>query len=295
MAIRGAVSRGLKRFLTRDARSSNYKFLVKDWTRLVDLNASSQVLETKRFAQNLRPVEIDAPGKKRILVIAPHPDDDTFGAGATLIKAIDRGSRVHVAYVTDGSSDPRQAALIRSEAGKVCSALGAEHTFLGLPPKGIPIGDSQASAGLVSLVRDQKPDAIFITFLLDDHDDHRRVNDLLLSLHSDLDLRGIEVWAYQIYSTVIPNVVVDITRQADAKRELIRMWRSVSGNRDWAHYILGMNAANCRYIPSREPVYAEAFFVVPIEEYLDLCRIYFSRPRPEIYSTGWYAELETMS
>ncbi|MDA1347823.1 MAG: PIG-L family deacetylase [Chloroflexi bacterium] len=286
-----AIARRLANRLRPDPGRSNYKFVIKDWVDLFDLRACAEVLETKRFAQNLRPVQVDVPDRKRLLVIAPHPDDDTFGAGGTLTKAVANGAKVDVVYITAGSSDPEQAESIRQEAAQVCDAMGATPTFLGLHPKGIPLDDSELNDRVTSLLTDLDPDAIFISFLLDDHDDHRRVNELLLTVAGGLRPSGVEVWAYQIYSTVIPNVVVDITGQVDAKRELMRMWRSVSGNRDWAHYVLGMNAANSRYIQSREPVFAEAFFVVPIEEYLELCRLYFARsPRDIYYSDSYRAE-----
>ena len=84
--------------------------------------------------------------------------------------------------------------------------------------------------------------------------------------------------------------MVNITQQADRKRHLIGLWHNVSGNRDWAHYVLGMNAANCRYVPSRKPEYVEAFFVVPLGEYLNLCEGYFSHGADRIYFTSRYRE-----
>ena len=77
-------------------------------------------------------------------------------------------------------------------------------------------------------------------------------------------------------SAVIPNVVVNISDVGDDKQKASRLLKSVRGERDWAHYVLGMNATNCRYISSRSPVCAEVFFVTPWEEYLELCRTYFS-------------------
>ena len=282
--IRGVV----KRVLNRDPGRSNYKFVVKDWVDLLDLKACTEVLETKRFTQNLRPIELERPDKNRIMVIAPHPDDDTFGAGGTIMEAVSHGAKVSIIYITDGQEDPERVKLIRQEALQVCSAIGVNPVFLGLRPKNIPLSDQVVNGKLASLIRELDPQAIFITFVLDDHDDHRRVNQLLLTIGGEIKLTGIEVWAYQIYSTVLPNVVVNITHHVERKREVMRMWSSVSGNRDWAHYVLGMNAANCRYLPSKEPVYAETFFVVPIEEYLSLCEIYFSHPAEEIYYSQSY-------
>ena len=37
---------------------------------------------------------------KRILVIAPHPDDETLGAGGTIAKLSDQGHKVHVLTVS---------------------------------------------------------------------------------------------------------------------------------------------------------------------------------------------------
>jgi len=76
----------------------------------------------------------------------------------------------------------------------------------------------------------------------------------------------------------------------EKKRELIRMWKTVSGDRDWAHYILGINASNCRYIGSKKPVYAETFFVVPFEEYMELCALYFSGGAQNVYYRKSYRQ-----
>lgn len=66
------------------------------------------------------------------------------------------------------------------------------------------------------------------------------------------------------------------------------MWQSVSGERRWSHYALGRNAANCRYVPSKKPAYAETFFVVPVREYMELCARYFgNRPRILYYGSHY--------
>ena len=276
--------------LRRRSRSHADKFALKEWNSLLDLKACAEVLETKRFSQDIVPLRMECPDGKRVLVIAPHPDDDTFGPGGTVMKAIARGAEVKTLYATDGHDDADRAGLIKQEAVSVCSAIGAVPVFLGCGTRRIPLTDREMNRKVVSLVREFDPEVVFVPFLLDDHDDHRRVNHLLLTVAQDFEHTNVEVWAYQVYSTVVPNVVVDITELAARKRDLIGMWKSVSGNRDWAHYVLGMNAANCRYLPSRDPVYVESFFVVPMEEYIDICRIYFSHPASEVYRSPFYRQ-----
>jgi N-acetylglucosamine malate deacetylase 1 len=82
-----------------------------------------------------------------------------------------------------------------------------------------------------------------------------------------------------VYGVLPMNVIVDITDVAEQKSALIGCWRTQMQRRDWAHYALGMNAFNCRYLPnSSRKLYGECFFVVPLAEYLDLCRAYFAEP-----------------
>lgn len=277
----------LRRVLLRTPRKANYRFVLRDWLPLFDLEASAQVLETRRFAQNLEPVRLEGPASDRLLVLAPHPDDDTIAAGGTLLRAAARGAEVHVAYLTDGDADPARARAIRDEASAVCAEMGAKATFLGCAPRAIPL-DGGIPGRLAALVREVEPGAVLLPFLLDDHDDHRRASQLLLRTAPLLPRADFEVWAYQVYSTVLPNVVVDITELAERKRALVRMWRSVHGDRDWAHYALGTNAANGRYLPGARAAYAETFFVVPAAEYLDLCARYFAHPPERIYRAPAY-------
>lgn len=258
-----------------------YKFMMTDWTKLTDLELCSKVLDTKRFNRNMQPLEMKYPNSKRILVIAPHPDDDIIGAGGTLIKAKEEGAEIHVLYVTNGLK--QRESKIRKETLNVCSKLGSIPHFLDCEARSIPLDDSDVNKKINKLLTDLKPEVIFISFLLDDHDDHRRVNHLLLNVIDTKSLSNCEIWAYQVYSSVIPNVAVNITNEKDRKKELIDIWESVGKFNDLAHYILGVNASNCRYIKSDKPIWVETFFVVPLPEYLKLCNIYFSKYKSNNY------------
>lgn len=49
-----------------------------------------------------------------------------------------------------------------------------------------------------------------------------------------------------------------------------------------------MNAAKCRNVPGKRPVYAETFFVVPSSEYATLRDIYFSDPPKRFFYVESY-------
>ncbi|MHB1767363.1 MAG: glucosamine-6-phosphate deaminase [Phycisphaerae bacterium] len=54
-----------------------------------------------------RPGDISRPGDatfpKKILVFSPHPDDDVISMGGTIIRMVDQGHEVHIAYQTSGN------------------------------------------------------------------------------------------------------------------------------------------------------------------------------------------------
>lgn len=43
------------------------------------------------------------PGKKRVIIFSPHPDDDVISMGGTFLRLVDQGHDVHVAYQTSGN------------------------------------------------------------------------------------------------------------------------------------------------------------------------------------------------
>lgn len=253
-----------------------YKFFLRDWVALNDLSAAADVIKTVRFSRKLDSVEMDHPRKRKIVVLAPHPDDEILGAGGTIIKSLAAGTQVSVIYVTSGLPTDQTEA----EASAVGRQVGYTGQFLREPVKNIRLTDEALQKCAQALVREQ-PDCIFLPFLLDDHDDHRRVSELFLRLCRKglFDPRGVEIWAFQVYSMIWPNVVVDVTAVARQKADAMRLYTAQMKARDWAHYILGLNAFMSRFLRSRtDASYAEAFFVVPADEYLSLCETYFAKP-----------------
>lgn len=271
MGIIRKALRYLERFvLARQA----YKFVLRQWTAPKDLTALADVMASMRLRSLVEPVELPAPAARRILVIAPHPDDEMIGPGGTIIKAIAAGSQVTVLHLTReageaGDIRAREAAAVAQRLGYDVASLGIDEGALG--------ADATTLRTFGQAVDRAKPEVVMVPFMLDDHPDHRMASLLLAQAWQDgLIGNQIEVWAYQVYSTLAPNVVVDVTGVAGDKAAAIRMWReSAMTSRDWAHFALGRDAFNLRLLDRPPgPHFAEAFIVLPIGDYAELCGRY---------------------
>ncbi|MFE8644580.1 PIG-L deacetylase family protein [Sphingomonas sp. NCPPB 2930] len=126
---------------------------------------------------SLVPVGPRGPG--RVVLVAPHPDDEVLALGATLAQLSARGHAVHIYAVTDGEgSHPRSAEWtperLRSErpleTERALARLGLRATVerLGLPDGGV--ADHEKALALRLQLRSD--DTVFVTWRHDGHADH---------------------------------------------------------------------------------------------------------------------------
>lgn len=159
-------------------------------------------------------------GTDRVLVIAPHPDDETLGCGGTIARHSAAGDTVCVLVVTDGGSSRaggyRRAAIRALRAAEAGAAIAhlqpSEIVLWGLPESRWTPADFQAR--LTALLARFRPTLIYTTSCVDFHPEHRRV---ALGLAKTLatapppDLRALRLYELQVPLTpILTNVVMDI-------------------------------------------------------------------------------------
>ena len=117
------------------------------------------------------------PGGGRVLVLAPHPDDETIMCGATLAASRRRGDAVRVVAVTSGAatgqgaggdvSGARRSELRRAaeSSASTTPSSGSSPTAASRPPAEKP---PSASGGFDAFA----PTDIYVPFPHDAHDDH---------------------------------------------------------------------------------------------------------------------------
>ncbi len=122
----------------------------------------------------------DAAARRPCLVLAPHPDDETLGVGATIMRKIDAGTPVHLVVVTDGSKSPigdpvEVAALRTSELRAACRVLGlSEGDVTRFPFVDAELaGNEEALVDAVAeVVAAWRPAEVLVTGEDDPHEDH---------------------------------------------------------------------------------------------------------------------------
>ncbi len=141
-------------------------------------------------ARDARAVDIAVLAAGGVLVLAPHPDDETLGCGAALAAAVAAGHTVRVIAATDGDgSHPGSARWLRERIGahRACElaaaleVLGAGRVFLerlSCPDQGLPCVDTPDGRALVerlvTCVHGERPAHLWTTWEGDPHVDHRR-------------------------------------------------------------------------------------------------------------------------
>jgi N-acetylglucosamine malate deacetylase 1 len=205
------------------------------------------LLSVRRATHRL-PVQLETLRRQRVMVVAPHMDDEVIGCGGTLLLHRALGSEVRVVFVSDSSGavdDPALAKKLRdirhAEMTKVREVLALESVVeLGFPDGSLMRHEEAIASRLAEELRTFRPAQVLCPFPTDSHADHQAT---AVSLGRATQLAGWqgEVLAYEVWSTLWPNMAVDIGAVGDEKARLIRMYASEMGDRDYAAALLGLN------------------------------------------------------
>lgn len=175
----------------------------------------------------------------KVLVFAPHNDDEVLGVGGTIAKMVKEGHEVYVCEITSGKNKD-VVDMIKTEALKAHKILGVKETyFLDLPVVELKhMAVAEINGKLLEIVKKLEPEVAFIPHKGDMHRDHYEV-----AMAAMVALRPIEspwlkaVYSYETLSETewnipstdnlfIPNVWVDISGFIDKKIEAMKCYKS---------------------------------------------------------------------
>ena len=229
-------------------------------------------LRTRRIRRQLAeldacplPQPLDLTQARKVLVFAPHPDDETLGCGGTLAR-LALHCQVKVVLVTDGSGagglPPEAGAIRQAEFVRALAVLGVNDSVQLYQPDGHFQGSAELAQQVQVLLDDYRPDWVFLPSPLDYHRDHVRIAAFLEPLCRRC-VSVTQLLFYEIWAPVPATHVVDITEQAGRKQAALAEHATAMPHGDYQRAVDGLNRYRGLYL-GRDRM-AEAFWVEPVK------------------------------
>lgn len=179
----------------------------------------------------------------KVLVIAPHSDDEILGVGGTIAKHISNGDEVYVCVVSNHDVPlytPEQKQIIRNETYEAHQYLGIKETifleFVAVLLREEP--SYKVNAAVRDTVMRVQPEIVYMPHFGDIHSDHQ-----IVAMASQVAVRPVgqsfvkTVYAYETLSetewnaphssnSFIPNCFSDISDFLDKKLEAMAKFKS---------------------------------------------------------------------
>lgn len=182
----------------------------------------------------------------KVLVVSPHTDDETLGAGGIILKYANTGNEVYWLNVTNAKEEygytKEEEWRGKEQVEKVANLYGVkEYIDLNLEPAGL---DKYRTSELVRLfaeiVKKIEPQVVIIPYKNDVHTDHRIVFETMYSCTKAFRYPSIrKVLCMEIISETdyavadegfVPNYYVDISDYIDKKIDIMKVYESEIGN-----------------------------------------------------------------
>lgn len=225
------------------------------------------------------------PGAEKVLVLAPHMDDETIGCGGTLALHAQRGAQITVLFLTDGrhgsseantlhgeERERKQQALIElrtTEARAALQRLGASRMIC-LDAEDGALGKCEwAAEKLRDVLLKLQPELVYVPFYLEEHPDHRAASRVLLDATAGTTLQ-FQCMGYEVWTPLFPNCLVRIDSTIELKKQALQEYRSQLEQCDYLHASIGLNAhRSAGLINPRgfQGGYAEAFYATSLQQY----------------------------
>jgi LmbE family N-acetylglucosaminyl deacetylase/glycosyltransferase involved in cell wall biosynthesis len=189
---------------------------------------------------------------ERLLILAPHPDDEVIGCGGLIALHAHDKRQIRVLIASDGTAardhaGTDYAALRELESVSGLKDLGGPTPkFLRLPDRQLADHQDELKRILKEEIRGFLPDLIAVPSPIEVHPDHLALTRALVDLvQSDDELVGelavSRVAFYEVSQPIQPNALVDITACAEAKYRAIGRHASQNDIRDYEWFARGLN------------------------------------------------------
>ena len=221
----------------------------------------------------------------KVLVIAPHPDDDIIGCGGALVKHLKAKDQVKIVYLCDGSlgspegkrlsqSEKAQLVKIREvEARESAEIIGVSDLIFWRYKDGHLVLNNTSKKLMNALLESFDPDIVYVPSFDDPNSDHAETVKILAAALSGVKVNP-QIVNYEVWQPVFANRIVDVTAEFAKKKQALEIHRSQLKSRNYSIAIEGL--AMYRAGTYGAGGFAEAFFVCNKNLYLKVLDYSFS-------------------
>lgn len=176
----------------------------------------------------------------KILVVSPHPDDETLGAAGTLLKMKKRGHEIFWLNITSMRTEygykESQIKHRQEQLKAVAEHFGFSGFYdLGFPPAGLSsVDEGEIICEIRKVFEDVKPEWLIIPGSYDAHSDHHVVYNCCMAAAKTFRAPYIKrVTTMEIISETeygfqtekfYPNLFIDITDEIDSKLKAMSIY-----------------------------------------------------------------------
>jgi LmbE family N-acetylglucosaminyl deacetylase len=203
---------------------------------------------------------------KTILVLSPHPDDESIGCGGTLRRHVLEGATVHVIFLTSGEAGGhgRTAEATRRlrerEARRAMGILGVRQFEFWRAPDGALRAQAALVQRLRATLRAVRPQRVYVPHEQEAHPDHRAAARLLRAAKKGGRMPDLEVLGYEVWTPIQRlGEIVDITRTLRTKLRAVRAYRCQCAEVAFDAAIAGLNRYRGEMHSWPGGAYAEVF------------------------------------
>ena len=193
---------------------------------------------------------------RRVLVLAPHPDDEVFGCGGAIAAHVKAGIPVQVVILTDGGLFG-DTALRLDESKTAAGILGyGKPECWSLPDRGVVFGEPLIQR-VMQTVQEGGFDLVYAPSLREIHPDHVQLAQVALEAVRRLG-DGFHLAQYEVGAPLWPNRLLDITPFLSIKLEAMRCFASQLERQSYDLQIGALNRYRSYTLPKSVEA-AEAF------------------------------------
>jgi N-acetylglucosamine malate deacetylase 1 len=184
----------------------------------------------------------------RILVISPHPDDESIGCGGTLLKHAKQRDEIHVVFLTSGEkgghgrSEAETIRVRESESHKAARVLGVRKLEFWHLPDGAVRSTRDAVDRLRKKLKQFNPNTIYVTHDHEMHPDHRGAVRLLRRALGGQERKRPDIFGYEVWTPIQKlSEIVDISPYFEKKLRAVRSYRSQCAVVGFVEAVRGLN------------------------------------------------------